>query len=391
MSFHLEVEIVARRGEFLLDVAFDSESTLTALFGPSGAGKTSVLDAIAGLLPASRGRVTIGGEVIYDSLRGVDLSPHRRRVGYVFQDGRLFPHLDVRDNLLFGAARGGGGPGFDDVVEMLEIGGLLGRRPRDLSGGEQRRIGLARALLSAPRLMLLDEPLSGVEHGLRAQILGYLARVRDELQVPMIYVSHSLSELLQLTDLFVVMQQGRVIGSGDYYTLLGDEAVFTLAQRLGMTNVLEVEVEERSPEQGLLVARLDGHRLSLPCWEVERGTRLRVGLRPHEVILASGPVDGLSVQNCVAGRVLSLIEVAGRVLVQIDIGQQLLAEVTPKARGDLGLKEGQDLRCLFKTTAIERLGAVAGGSDLPLLEGLERLEPPRRAEGLDSGNAADQN
>jgi molybdate transport system ATP-binding protein len=207
------------QGGFTLDAQASWNCRAAALFGASGAGKTTILEVIAGLRPARRGTIRIGDRVLLDTARGVDVPAHRRQVGYVPQDVALFPHMNVRRNLLYGR-HPGASPDFDRVVEMLEIAPLLGRRVRDLSGGERQRAALARALMSGPSLLLLDEPLAAVDVPLRRRILPYLERVRDDLRLPLVYVSHDRQEIEQLADHVLVVEDGRIVASGPPATTL---------------------------------------------------------------------------------------------------------------------------------------------------------------------------
>lgn len=213
----LMVQLEKRLGEFSLDVSFASEARATALFGPSGAGKTSVINMIAGLLRPDCGRVELDGEVVFDSAVQIDVPAWRRRVGYVFQEGRLFPHITVRHNLEYGRWIGGrkSDPvAFNHVVELLDIGHLLDRRPGRLSGGERQRIAVGRALLMRPRLLLLDEPLASLDLARKRDILPYLERLRDEAEVPIIYVSHNATEVKRIASLVVWLDGGRVTKAG---------------------------------------------------------------------------------------------------------------------------------------------------------------------------------
>jgi len=206
----IEVDIELVQGSFVLTAAIRIEARTAALFGPSGAGKTTILDAIAGLRTPRRGSIAIGGRVLFSSEQGVNLPPHQRHVGYVPQDVALFPHMDVRRNLLYGR-HPGVSPDLDRVVGMLEIDRLLDRRVTDLSGGERQRVAVGRALMSGPSLLLLDEPLAAVDVPLRRRILPYLQRVRDELRIPIVYVSHDRDEVAELAEVVVLIDAGKII------------------------------------------------------------------------------------------------------------------------------------------------------------------------------------
>ena len=220
----LRVDVSKQLGEFSLQAAFTSEGRVTGLFGASGAGKTSLINMIAGLLRPDRGTIAIDGEVLDDTVARVHVPAHRRRIGYVFQDARLFPHLDVAQNLDYGR-RMNGLP--DDpaqrsrITDLLDIGGLLNRRPGQLSGGERQRVALGRALLSKPRLLLLDEPLGSLDESRKVEILPYLVRLRDEASIPMVYVSHDAAEMRQLATQIVLLRNGRVSAFGGVKVLSG--------------------------------------------------------------------------------------------------------------------------------------------------------------------------
>lgn len=207
----VDVEVTLQRAAFTLSAKFYSEVLVTGLFGPSGAGKSSLLQVIAGLIQPKQGYIRIDGEPLFDSKQGINLPPHQRRIGYVFQDALLFPHLSVKNNLLYGYRRLAEQQRriqLDTVVELLEIGHLLPKNPQHLSGGEKQRVGLGRALLTSPRLLLLDEPMAALDERLKQQILPFLLRTRDELNLPMLYVSHSLPEIHYLTNHVVLIEQG---------------------------------------------------------------------------------------------------------------------------------------------------------------------------------------
>jgi molybdate transport system ATP-binding protein len=220
----LRVDIEKKLGEFSLQAAFESAGRVTGLFGASGAGKTSLVNIIAGLLRPDRGTIAIDGETLDDTAKGIHVPPWRRRIGYVFQDARLFPHFDVRQNLDYGRRMNGLADDPEQkkrVTDLLDIGHLLDRRPGKLSGGERQRVALGRALLAKPRLLLLDEPLGALDESRRAEILPYLVRLRDEARIPMVYVSHDAAEMRQLATQIVLLQRGRVSSFGGVKVLSG--------------------------------------------------------------------------------------------------------------------------------------------------------------------------
>jgi molybdate transport system ATP-binding protein len=213
----LAVDVEKKLGAFKLAVRFEAAGGATALFGPSGSGKTSVVNMIAGLLRPDRGSIALNGTVLFDAATAINVAPHRRHIGYVFQEGRLFPHLSVRQNVDYGRRMSGQPRDAEDfarIVKLLDIGHLLDRRPRLLSGGERQRVAIGRALLMRPRLLLLDEPLASLDSGHKHEILPYLVRLRDEANVPMVYVSHTAAEVRRIATTMVRIEAGRVTASG---------------------------------------------------------------------------------------------------------------------------------------------------------------------------------
>ena len=355
----LEVDIEHKLGAFELDIHFRSERGLTALFGRSGAGKTSVVNAIAGLIRPLRGRIVADEAVLLDTERGICAPTHRRGVGYVFQEGRLFPHLTVRHNLLFGRWFASGrarSAGLEDVVELLGIGALLDRRPGRLSGGEKQRVAIGRALLAGPRLLLMDEPLASLDARRKDEILPYLERLRDQANVPIIYVSHSVAEVTRLATTIVLISDGRVHAVGPVQEVMGRADLYPLAGRFEAGAVLLVHVARHDPQWGLTELAGSFGKLVVPRLEVPVGTALRIRVRARDVILAVTRPSGISALNVVEGQVERLIPIEeGTLEVQLRASnQRLLARVTRRSGEALGLAPGRQVFAVIKSVAIDR-------------------------------------
>ena len=357
----LALDLELNQGSFTLQGRLTLEQPVSGLFGPSGCGKSTLLRAIAGLARPQHGHINLDGIPLFDARRRVDLPPHRRRVGLVFQDSQLFPHFSVEHNLLYGfkllpPAQRRFSP--KQIIELLDIGHLLHRRPRHLSGGERQRVALGRTLLASPRLLLLDEPLAALDEGRKQQILPFLRRVRDDLRLPMLYVSHAINEILYLTPHLAIMEQGRILGQGPFLEVIRQDRILGLARSLGLENVLQVTVDRHEPDIGCTTVRYDHHELHLPLSALPPGAETWIALRAADVALARYPVAGTTIQNQVPGRVLGLRQIADRVLAEVDVGVPILAEITVKAVRDLGLTQGDPVYCLFKARAWHYLGAA---------------------------------
>lgn len=342
-------------GALTLDVAFDAPPGVTVLFGRSGSGKTTVVNAVAGLLKPARGRISLGDHVLQDSDRGIWLPPHRRRLGYVFQDARLFPHLSVRQNLLYGrrfAPRRTEMEPEARVVEMLGIGPLLDRRPGALSGGERQRVALGRALLSAPQAILADEPMAALDEARKAEILPYFERLRDEVAIPILYVSHSAAEVARLATTVVVLQDGRVIRQGTTEEVLSDPSVTPLGARAAGA-ILSARVVAHHAD-GLTELDAGGARLLLPRTLHPIGTQLRLRIAAQEVIVSRARPEGLSALNILPGTVEQIRTGDGPgALVSIRTrAGTVLARITRRSAAALALIEGADCHAVIKSVAI---------------------------------------
>ncbi|AAV94004.1 molybdenum ABC transporter ATP-binding protein [Ruegeria pomeroyi] len=350
----LEVELRHPMQGFTLDVAFAAPPGLTVLFGRSGSGKTTVINAVAGLLRPERGRVALGGETLQDSASRIWLPPHRRRMGYVFQDARLFPHLSVRQNLGYGRwfAKTSGPTSFAQVIEMLGIGPLLDRRPGALSGGERQRVAIGRALLANPRAILADEPLAALDEARKGEILPYFERLRDETKIPILYVSHSAAEVARLATTVVVLQDGRVIRQGSAAEVLADPAVTPLGARAAGA-ILTARVVAHHAD-GLTELEAGGERLFLPRISHPEGTALRLRIPAQEVILSRQRPEGLSALNILSGHVAQIRSGDGPgALVSLSTrAGTVLARITRRSATALELREGTPCHAVIKSVAI---------------------------------------
>ncbi|EEE37066.1 molybdate ABC transporter, ATP-binding protein [Rhodobacteraceae bacterium KLH11] len=338
-----------------LDIEFDAPSGVTVLFGRSGAGKTTIANVVAGLLRPEAGRVAVDDWVLFDTRQGTWLPPHRRRLGYIFQEGRLFPHLSVRQNLNYGrrfAPRDARRENPDRVIEMLGIGHLLDRRPAPLSGGEKQRVAIGRALLAGPRLIVADEPLAALDDARKAEILPYFERLRDEVSVPILYVTHSAAEVARLATSVVALQDGRVLRHGPASEVLADPSVAPAGVR-AVGAVLQVRVAAHH-EDGLTELDAGGTRLFLPGIPHKIGEELRIRIPAQEVLLASKPPEALSALNVMAGQVEAIRagEGPGAIVSVKTPAGVVLSRVTRRSVAALGLQQGSRCYAVIKTVAL---------------------------------------
>jgi molybdate transport system ATP-binding protein len=341
---------------FALDVAFEVPAGVTALFGPSGSGKSSVIKAVAGLMRPERGLIRAGDQVLLDTNKGINLPPHRRRIGCVFQDDRLFPHLTVRQNLVYGRwfSSDKGGVSFDQVVDMLGIAPLLARRPQTLSGGERQRVAIGRALLSNPQILAMDEPLAALDEARKAEILPYLEHLRDQTQIPILYVSHSVSEITRLAGTVVVLGKGRVLKAGPVATVFSDP---NLSPWLGGVreagSVITATVAAQDGD-GLTRLHTSAGPLWLPRVDAAIGAALRVRIAAQDVMLAVQRPEGISALNILPAAVVALRMGDGPgAMVQLRLGEDLLlARITRRSAVQLGLAVGSPVFAVLKSVAV---------------------------------------
>jgi molybdate transport system ATP-binding protein len=355
----LDVAIRRRQGSFELDATFQTGPGVTCLFGRSGSGKSSIVNAIAGLAKPDQGRIAANGELLFDSKTGIDLAPEKRRIGYVFQDGRLFPHLSVAQNLLYGSKRAPEALAqgqIDHVVELLGLAELLDRMPAKLSGGEKQRVAIGRALLAQPNLLLMDEPLASLDQARKNEVLPYIARLTRDVRVPIVYVSHAMEEVLRLADTLVLLDQGRVVASGPVEDLLSDITLRPLTGRFDAGSVIRAAVERHDEEYGLTHLRLAGHLLKVGRVGMMPGAELRLRVHARDVAIATQRPQGISTQNVLPARIKSLAEANGHLVdVVLDVGGvPLWAQVTRQARAELELEPGKPVFALIKSLSVAR-------------------------------------
>lgn len=351
----VDVELHHNFGAFALDVAFKIERAgVTALFGPSGAGKTTVVNAIAGLLRPDEGRIGIDGRVVLDTKAGIFVPTRERHVGYVFQDSRLFPHMSVENNLRFGWRRARNPLSEAEialVIDMLDLSHLLTRAPKALSGGEKGRVSLGRALLASPEILLLDEPLAALDATRRNEIIPYLERLRDETKLPMIYVSHVVDEVARLADEIVVLRDGCSVEQG---------SVFDLLTRLGtdispVGAVLEAKVQAHRPADGLTVLSFDGGQLIVSRIARPEGAHVRIRVRAEDIMLAREEPRVISANNVLPARVAAIRQDDGpQAEVQLACGaSQLVARITRASVARLALAPDVQVFAIIKSVIVD--------------------------------------
>lgn len=346
---------------FTLDADITTGPGVTALFGRSGSGKTTVINAVAGLLHPDEGRITLDGDILLDTARGTALPAHRRRMGYVFQDARLFPHLTVRQNLLY-ARRFLRGPAPDAarITTLLGIGHLLSRRPGTLSGGERQRVAIGRALLAAPRLLLMDEPLAALDEARKAEILPYLERLRDDLALPILYVSHALPEVARLADHLVLLDAGRVTAQGPTAALLADPAT---APALGLREagaLLPARIAAHDAD-GLTRLEAATGPLWLPRLAAPPGTAVRLRILAQDVMIATARPSGISALNILPATVAEIRPGDGPgALVRLALGPDaILARITRRSAEALALHPGQPVHAVIKAVSVAQENVTA--------------------------------
>ncbi len=354
----MQVNLKKRLGDFNIDVAFDMPpGGITALFGRSGSGKTTLVNMMAGLLRPDSGVLSIAGQTLFDSDHGVNVKPEHRRVGYVFQEGRLFPHLSVKSNLYYGrrfAPKGGRYVDAGQIIELLGLNSLLARRPATLSGGEKQRVAIGRALLSEPRLLLMDEPLAALDAARKSEIMRHIERLRDEVGVPIVYVSHALDEVARLADHMVLLADGGVIATGSAVDIMSRPDLSPHTGRHEAGALIEARVEGHD-DFGLTALAFPGGVLRVSGLDLLTGTAVRARIRARDVAIATSPPQDLSILNVFYGRIAEMIPSGAAAMdLQLDVGVRLWARITARSAHELSLAPGREVYALVKSVAIDR-------------------------------------
>ena len=349
----LQIDIRQRLGDLGMEVTADVPvKGITAIFGVSGAGKTSLINAVAGLTRPQQGRIILNDRILFDAERRIFLPPEARRVGYVFQDGRLFPHYRVRGNLFYGMAPSMR-PQFDGIISLLGIGHLLKRYPATLSGGEKQRVAIGRALLSAPEILLMDEPLASLDLLRKRELLPYLERLAKEVEIPVLYVTHSLEEILQLAERVLILDNGKMKAFGTLEAVWASRALRPWLPREEQSSVLQVAVAEPHPDYPMTALSLGKQRLWVGRVSQPVGTPLRIRIAAADISLALTPPLGSTIRNILPATVSECLTVGDQVEVMLDIeGHTLWARISPWARDELGLHAGMPVYAQIKSVSI---------------------------------------
>ncbi|MBN1119180.1 MAG: molybdenum ABC transporter ATP-binding protein [Bacteroidales bacterium] len=360
----ITINITLTRPGFTFRINEKFESGITGIFGHSGAGKTTLLQCISGVIMPDTGEIVSSDTILFSSKQKVNLATNKRHVGYVFQEGRLFPHFTVKKNLLYGTRFLKGRKSsidFEGVVQMFEIDHLLNKFPDELSGGQRQRVALGRALLAAPEVLLLDEPFSALDQKLRKQIIPFISKIAKRLDIPVLVVSHDMPDILKLTSDICLINKGLVISHGDYNDLIKNQALFKVLPATDALNTLSLEVKEINETDGIIVLNGLGKEQKVKILfepkrnKYEIGDKVKVFLKTSDIVLAESQISGTSFRNQLKGSVIDIIDDKPRVLVVVDCGFPLLAEVSMAAADALNLKTGAEVFCLFKTLALDSI------------------------------------
>jgi len=353
----LKADIALERPGFILEVNCEIEAQITGIFGPSGAGKTTFLQAMAGLQTPDSGSITIADRLVFNKSQKLNLPPEQRNIGFVFQEGRLFPHLNVLHNLKYGFKSKSDIEYFWEVIELLKITDILNKKVTQISGGQAQRVAIGRALLSKPDILVLDEPFSALDKGLRQHIISLLKPLLATFKLPVLIISHDLSDLLMLSDSLLVIDGGKCYGHGNYYDLISRSEAVEILNDSGLVNTIELEIKSVDAEGGLMILAHENRKLFAESRLTESrfidDNKVSIVLRPEDITLAAHRIEDISIQNQLEGKIEKLITSHNRVLCLIDHGFKLIAEVSLATKHKMKLEEGKTIWSLFKAAAIK--------------------------------------
>ncbi|MFH2092219.1 MAG: molybdenum ABC transporter ATP-binding protein [Pseudomonadota bacterium] len=350
----LDINIKRQQGDFFIHAAFKKQQPgVTALFGPSGAGKTSIVNMVAGLTRPDEGHITINGRHLFNSDKNICLPPEKRRIGYVFQDGRLFPHLSVQSNLTYGMQKIPPAERYvtlDSVVDLLGISHLLERRPSKLSGGEKQRVAIGRALLSSPSMLLMDEPLASLDDRRKKEVLPFIQRLCTTFSLPILYVSHSLDEILNLASDMILLDSGKIAASGRIEDLINQPDIQHLLSPTDCNTIINTQVDSHDENSGLTHLKFSNGILKVFKINANLGDRIRIKIAARSIALSLKKPEQTSFQNILPGTIEKIIEKDGKFAdVQLNIGCLVFARITLGSLIDLNLKPGMDVMVLIKS------------------------------------------
>lgn len=355
----VQVEVQLGKFSLMVNALFPGAGT-TVVLGPSGAGKTTLLRIIAGLERKATGSIQIANEYLMDTSRGIFVPPHRRAVGYVFQDGRLFPHLSVRGNLDYARKRAREGVGSstaEQIVRIFHIEHLLERSPSNLSGGEIQRVAIARALLTNPRLLVMDEPLSALDLPRRAEVLAYLETVPRLFGIPVIYITHAIEEAARIAMTLAIVNDGRIIAVGPASEILARLDLSMYLGRFEAGTILEGIIADIDQAYGMSLVETEGTMLQVPSLGMEKGSRVRLHIRARDVSLALSKPKDISIRNIIRATIAEIAEEKDSAFAEVRLqtgSQALRARITRRSLNELALKPGQEVHALIKSIAVDR-------------------------------------
>jgi len=356
----LEFDIRKRLGDFQLNVQAAIGDGITGIYGPSGHGKTSMLNAVAGLVNPDIGKIVLKDICVYNSNEHVNIPVHKRKIGYVFQDIRLFPHLSVAQNLRYGLKRDDKlSLGYHEVIDVLKIEHLLAKKPSECSGGEKQRIAIGRALLSGAQILIMDEPFSAVDIHLRNTIIPFLNAVNRRFRIPMLVVSHDLPDLLSLTDQLLLLKDGTIKALGRFQDLLQDEDNIGIMKDAGLYNVFSLKVFASLPQKNMVLLSNEIATFQVQVLlqsflqKFEIGQPVKVLIRPEDISVSLRLVDQISLRNQIQGRIVKIFTRNGLSFCLVDAGEKVLVEITEASKKNMNLEIGTTVYCLFKSAALK--------------------------------------